>query len=222
MMRRQAVFALVAASILVAPIPSSVHAGTAVSVSGVALNEMPSEVGAGDAVEILASPVTRRVKWDSLTPTTCHGVDRYAVFYGRGQCRLRLLIGGRLVSVIKTTVRRDPVGTPLASGYVSVTFDANASKVGKLAKKEIAVFRDSLANARKILVLGYATNDGGAINSPWAQFLSMRRAQKVAAYLGGIGVRTSDIATYWFANTRYNPSVSERANRRATIVWIEG
>lgn len=123
---------------------------------------------------------------------------------------------------ISRIVRRDPVGdADAAAGVLTLTFDANASKISKVSKSLLAEYRNALSNALHIVVMGHATNDGGTIDSPWARRVSMLRARKVSDYLVSTGTPRSKVSTFWYANRLTVSKVSERANRRVVLVWVE-
>lgn len=190
--------------------------------AGVTLNDVPAAVGAGEAVTVIPSPAGLRIKWVSATPLTCNGGGKYAAFYARGTCRLSLYVNNKLVKRISTVVKPIPVGdADAAVGVISLTFDANASKISKVSKALIADFRIALVNAPSVMVMGHANNDGGRINSAWAVHVSMRRAQKVAAYLVAAGAKAGHVTPYWYANTLLVSKTSERDNRRVVVAWIE-
>lgn len=190
--------------------------------AAVGLNEVPASVGAGEAVTVVATPNGERIKWVSATPLTCNGGGKYAAFYKRGRCRLSLYVNNALVKRINTVVKPIPVGdADAAVGVLTLTFDANASKISKVSKAQLADYRLALVNSPSVIVMGHTNNDGGRINSAWAVHLSMRRAQKVAAYLVKDGAKADRMWPYWYSNTLRVSTTSERDNRRVVVAWIE-
>ena len=171
-------------------------------------------------MRIIRSTGGRVVTYISRTPLVCEGGGRFLLLLDGGICRVEVYADGRLAG--RASLRSMFSGVSPDEEFLvdtaSLLFNGNASKVTKVAKAQMADFSRLAKRSRAVVVMGFAANDGGQINSGWSRYLSMRRAQKVADHLRGLGVRVANVS--WHANVFPASATKLRDNRRVVVAWI--
>lgn len=171
-------------------------------------------------MKVISSTGGRKVTYKALTPSVCSAGGSHILTYSTGTCRVVVYVGGLPVRIISISARLNGEAVGDYVNYERLLFNGNASKVTKVAIAQMAALRSSLRRSSLVIVVGHAANDGGQIGSAASYLKSMRRAQKVAAHLRGLGVRNIQVS--WQGNTVPVSKVNLRENRRVDLAWIEG